>query len=171
LIEFPLVTERLLLRPLEAADEEELHETLAHPTTLAAIGHDGPWTRAATRSSIERRGAHQRRYGFAMWGMAERESGALVGICGLQMLEGGPEVEVGWHVHPAVRGRGYAPEAGRAALDAGFGTLGLQRVVAVTDPGNASSRRVMEKLGMTLVGPGRHYGGVTVVYELTGGSG
>jgi RimJ/RimL family protein N-acetyltransferase len=46
-------------------------------------------------------------------------------------------------------GRGYASEAARAALDYGFGELGLAEIVAVTVPANQRSRRVMERLGMT----------------------
>jgi RimJ/RimL family protein N-acetyltransferase len=170
LIEFPLVTERLLLRPMRRADEDALHEIWSHPTTLAALRHDGDWTRAMSRERIADKRAHQAYHGFSIWAVLERDGGELVGDCGLQMLEGGPDVEVGWRMAPDRRGRGYATEAGRAALAAGFGALGLERIVAVAHPANVASRRVMEKLGMTLVGPGRHYGGETVLYE-AGGSG
>jgi ribosomal-protein-alanine N-acetyltransferase len=172
LIDFPLATERLLLRPLEPGDEAELHETLSDPTTLAAVDRKPPWSIEETRESIERRMGEQRTHGFSMWAIVERASGRVVGICGLQPLERtGPEVEVGWHVHPRARGRGYATEAGRAALAAGFGPLGLDRIVAVTHPWNARSRRVMEKIGLTLVGESEHYGVTTVLYEAAGGSG
>jgi RimJ/RimL family protein N-acetyltransferase len=86
----------------------------------------------------------------------------MVVVVGPKIVRGGPSP-------PPRRGRGYASEAARAALAIGFGELGLDRVVAVTHPENAASRRVMEKLGMTLVGPGRHYGGETVLYELRAG--
>jgi ribosomal-protein-alanine N-acetyltransferase len=166
LIDFPLVTERLLLRPLEPGDEAELHETLADPTTLAAVDREPPWSIEETRESIARRIGQQREHGYSMWAMVERESGRVVGICGLQPLERvGPDVEVGWHVNPEARGRGYATEAGRAALAAGFGPLGLDRIVAVTHHWNARSRRVMEKLGLALVGDSDAYGG-SVLYEL-----
>jgi RimJ/RimL family protein N-acetyltransferase len=167
LIEFPIATERLLLRPLEPDDEAELHETLSDPVTLAAVDREPPWPIEETRESIERRMRNQREHGFSMWAMVERASGRVVGICGLQPLERtGPEVEVGWHVHPAARGRGYATEAGRAALAAGFGALGLERIVAVTHPWNKRSRNVMEKIGLTLVGESEHYGAATVLYEV-----
>lgn len=153
---------------MRRADEDALHEVWSHPSTLAALRHDGEWTRAMSRERIAEKRAHQAFHGFSMWAVLEQDGGELVGDCGLQMLEGGPEVEVGWRMAPDRRGRGYATEAGRASLAAGFDGLGLERIVAVTHPGNAASRRVMEKLGMTLVGPGRHYGGETVLYE-TGG--
>jgi ribosomal-protein-alanine N-acetyltransferase len=168
LIDFPIATERLLLRPLVADDEAELHETLAHPTTLAAVGREPPWTRADTRESIERRMRQQDEHGFSMWAMVERASGRVIGICGLQPVDRtGPEIEVGWHVHPDFRERGFATEAGAAALAVGFGSAGLERIIAVTDEWNARSRRVMEKLGLRYEGPSDYYGG-TVLYAMGG---
>ena len=151
-------------------DEEALHGAWSHPTTLEFIEPEGEWTRAMTQERIAEKRAHQAFHGFSIWAVVERATGEVVGDTGLQMLEGGPDVEVGWRMAPDRRGRGYATEAARAALAAGFGELGLDRIVAVTHPENAASRRVMEKLGMTLIGPGRHDGGETVLYE-TGGSG
>jgi ribosomal-protein-alanine N-acetyltransferase len=83
------------------------------------------------------------------------------------MLEGGPEVEVGYRLARDARGRGYATEAARASLTYGFEQIGLERIVAVAAPANAASRRVMEKAGMTMEGPGRHYGQETVLYSIT----
>jgi RimJ/RimL family protein N-acetyltransferase len=170
LIEFPIATERLLLRPLEPSDEAELHETLADPETLASVDREPPWTREQTRESIERRMEQQREHGVSMWAMVERASGRVVGICGLQPVDKtGPEIEVGWHVHPDFRNRGLAEEAGRAALAAGFEQAGLDRIIAVTSDWNVRSRRVMEKLGLRFEGESDYYGG-TVLYA-TGGSG
>ena len=45
-------------------------------------------------------------------------------------------------------GRGYATEAARALVAAGFAQLGLRRIVATCDPANAASARVLEKAGL-----------------------
>jgi RimJ/RimL family protein N-acetyltransferase len=171
LIEFPLVTERLELRPMHHEDEAALHAIWSDPSTRAALRFDGEYTLAMTRRRIADKRAQQAFHGFAIWTAVERATGEVVGDCGLQVLEDGPDVEIGWRMAPDRRRRGYATEAARAALEVGFGTLGMDRIVAVTHPQNAASRRVMEKLGMTLVGPGFHYGGETVLYELVRGSG
>jgi len=60
-----------------------------------------------------------------------------------------PCVEVGWRLAQQFWGRGYATEGGRAALEFGFGTLGLEEIVSMTYEGNLRSRAVMERLGMT----------------------
>jgi [ribosomal protein S5]-alanine N-acetyltransferase len=168
LIEFPLVTERLLLRPMKPGDEDGLHAVWSHPDVLAALEEPAPWPRPASRHRLEAKMAHQERHGFAVWAVLERDGSRLVGETGLQLLDGGPEVEVGWRIHPDVQRRGYATEAAGAAIAAGLEQLGLERVVAVADPGNTASRRVMEKLGMTYVGPRRVYGRDMVLYEICG---
>src|SRR4029450_7528103 len=61
---------------------------------------------------------------------------------------GNPGVEVGWRLGRAHWGHGYATEGARAALELGFGELGLQETVAVTALGNLRSRAVMERLGL-----------------------
>ena len=85
--------------------------------------------------------------------MVERASGSLVGWAGLavphflpQIL---PAVEVGWRLSGAARGRGFATEAGAAAVEFGFTSGGLERIVSIYEPENTASGRVMEKLGFT----------------------
>lgn len=51
---------------------------------------------------------------------------------------------------PGYWGSGLATEGGRAALEAGFGLLGLDEIVSIYEPENAASGRVMEHLGMAL---------------------
>ena len=62
------------------------------------------------------------------------------------------ECEIGWMLHAAEWGHGYATEAGAAVLRLAFEELGAHRVVAFCNEGNAASVRVMEKLGMTREG-------------------
>src|SRR5690606_24018381 len=56
--------------------------------------------------------------------------------------------EIGFVLHPAHHGRGFAREAGAVMLRLGFDELGLHRIVARCDGRNVASTRVMEKLGM-----------------------
>jgi RimJ/RimL family protein N-acetyltransferase len=162
-----LETERLILRPFESGDARDLHAVHSDPSTFEFIGSGPPLSLDETRARIARVAAHFEEHGFAMSAVVERSSGRVIGDCGLQMLEGGPDIEVGYRVGVAWRSRGYATEAAGAWLSYGFETLGLDRIVAVAWPSNTASRRVMEKCGMRLVGPGNHYGHETVLYEIT----
>ena len=73
---------------------------------------------------------------------------------------------MGWTLAPEARGRGFATEGGRASLEAAFAHLDVARVISITTPGNARSRRVMEKLGLSLRGDARWHDLDVVWYAL-----
>jgi RimJ/RimL family protein N-acetyltransferase len=58
------------------------------------------------------------------------------------------DLEIGWIFDRSTWGRGYATEAGSAAMNHVLTTLGRQRVVAIIDPDNEPSKKVAERLGM-----------------------
>ncbi len=87
-----------------------------------------------------------------------KETGELIGDAGLYLVQGvGPEVEVAYHLGKQWWGQGYATDAASACLRFGFQECGLTEIIAICYPEHAASRRVMEKAGMTFVGPARYY--------------
>ena len=92
--------------------------------------------------------------GFGHWALEELETGELVGRTGLYYPPDWPGIEVGWTVARDHWGKGYAPEAARAACAWGHDRLGVNHIVSLIHPDNAQSIRVAEKLGETL--EGRH---------------
>ena len=115
---------------------------------------------------IEYQVEYQRSRGFSLWAVEERGTGSLLGDCGLQPLEHlGPEIEVGYDLHPRAWGRGLATEAARAVMGYAFGALGLERVVAVVKPDNLASQRVLEKAGLRPIGTRFAYGESMLLYE------
>ena len=80
----------------------------------------------------------------------------------------GPEIEIGWRVMPAARGRGYATEAARCVLDHALNTLHLPQVVADIDPENGPSLAVARKLGLRPTHPVNNYAGCTVMRYVAG---
>jgi len=98
---------------------------------------------------------------------AIEHDGAAVGTALLVPLprsDGTPTsaVEIGWHLHPDAWGRGFATEAGRALVERAR-RGGLSEVHAVVYPGNAPSRAVCARLGMTELGLTGEWYGVDVV--------
>ena len=89
----------------------------------------------------------------------ETREGALLGSVLLKRIpwstgagDGQPQdIEIGWHFHPDAWGSGYATEAAAAVLALAF-TLGLRRVVAVTNPANTASAAVAQRIGLRPVG-------------------
>ncbi len=111
-----------------------------------------PFSREEVAAWIERARRSYADHGFGLWGMVLREEGALVGDCGLtlQHVDGEDLVEVGYHVTRARQRAGLATEAAAACRDHAFGVLGAERLIALIRPENAPSRRVAEKIGMTV---------------------
>jgi len=154
-----LETDRLLLRPFTTAD-------LAALTALC--GEESFWwyglRRAMTPQEAEeflaRITAPYEAPGPALHAVVERATGLLAGYAGLSVPHFLPEVlpavEVGWRLGGAFRGRGYATEAGAAALGWGFTTLGLERIISIYEPANTASGKVMDRLGFGAGRPTTH---------------
>jgi len=64
-------------------------------------------------------------------------------------------VEIGYSVVGAVRGRGIATEVASALVERALGTPGVERVVAEAHELNLASWKVLERCGLSRVGPGR----------------
>src|SRR4030095_4892267 len=77
-----------------------------------------------------------------------KESGKLIGHCGLQFIHVTPEVEVTYGLAKSYWRMGLSSEAARACLRYGFEQLKLDRIYALADPGNTGSHRVMHRVGM-----------------------
>jgi RimJ/RimL family protein N-acetyltransferase len=106
------------------------------------------FTREETETHFDRYERHWEEHGFGLWAAEEKQTGSLVGRAGLAYHRmWPPDPEVGWLIDTPWQGQGLATEAGAACIAYGFEELGLPRLVSISTPENAASRRVMEKLG------------------------
>lgn len=142
-------TARLALRPFTLDDAPFIVELLNDPGWLRFIGDRKVRTaddarRYLTHGPI----AHAAKHGFALAAVALQNDAASIGMCGLIRREGLDDVDLGYALLPAYRGRGYAREAAAAWLACGFEDFGLQRIVAITSVDNAASGKVLEAIGM-----------------------
>jgi len=162
-----LSTERLELRPLAPEDLDDLASMMGDPVGMAAW--PAPLTYEESRSWIERNLARYETDGFGRCAVVWRERGELVGDAGLisTVVEETPEIELGWVVRHDLWGRGVATEAGAAWRDFAFDVLGLERIVSMIDEANAPSRRVAEKLGMSLERPALWGEDTMLMYSLS----
>lgn len=143
-------TDRLLLRPFTHDDEPAFADLLARPDVTRFLLHE-PREKHAARKALERNMAPR----FAATGDrialagVETSSGDFVGEFSLNLRDrenrGG---EIGYVLHPAHQGKGYATEGAREMLRLGFNTHGLHRIVGRLDARNTASARVLSKLGM-----------------------
>jgi RimJ/RimL family protein N-acetyltransferase len=117
----------------------------ADPDVMRHLG--GPLNREEAWRHLAFLVGHWELRGYGMWAVAEQASGAFVGRVGLHYPEGWPAREVGWVLARPFWGRGYALEAGRAAMTAAFDELGWSHVSSFIARANLRSIRLAERLG------------------------
>lgn len=147
-------TARLRLRPFRPGDEAAYAAIRAKPEVARYLPGGEAGAAKAEETAARLVPAFAAMWegppGYGPWAAEAKEDGALIGHLGLRLLpDFGGRTELLYALDPAAQGRGYAAEGARAALAYGFGTLGLQEVVALALPENAASLRVMERVGMT----------------------
>jgi RimJ/RimL family protein N-acetyltransferase len=159
-----LRTEHLVMRPPGDADLDDL-----------VAFHDDPLVRnvfgATTREEVVEwiaiacRDWDERGHGRVV--LLDPGDGAFLGRSGLRHWPELDEIEVGWSLTAAARGRGLATEAGRAWLDWGFRELDAPYFTANIAPDNGASIAVAERLGMTPLREDTLHGEPVVVYALS----
>lgn len=150
-----LETERLWLRRFTEADVDDLFALDNDPAVMRFLNGGTP-----TPHDVIARdflplilGYYERFIGYGFWAAIEETTGAFLGWFSFRPRdEAHPEVaELGYRLNRVAWGQGYATEGARALLRHGFTVLGVERVYATTYQDNLASRRVMEKVGMTLM--------------------
>ena len=148
-----LETQRLILRQWQEADRAPFAAMNADPVVMYFFA--APLTPEQSDESIARYRAAFEKDGFSFFAATLRATDTFAGIIGLQTMRDDvpnlpqPAVEIGWRLTQACQGQGLATEGATAIVDYAFNQVALNEVVAITALPNHSSRRVMEKLGMT----------------------
>ncbi len=154
-----LETERLLLRPIEAGDIDCLIEMDTDPEVMRYIpGYlVAPEKAADYRQSLLEDIAAGERFKFFYAIEMKETPGEAVGWLLLRPTEDGEWIELGYRLVQRMWGRGIAPEASRACVQAAFDLWQVPRVMAVIDDDNEKSARVLEKLAFKPRGKLRIY--------------
>jgi len=148
-----LETPRLLLRPVRPSDAEAFFAFLGDPEAMRFTRHHASLRECRRRlAGFEWR---RRSEGYAPWAATGKADGQLLGWGGVYCdpFDPGWGPELGYSFHPAAWGQGYATELAHACLAWADQVLGLPEVRAFAHPGNAASRRVLEKAGFAAVRP------------------
>ena len=149
-----LYTERLTLRKMKVSDADDMFEYASLPQTTRYLTWRPHRSREYTKEYLEYLGTRYASGDFYDWAIIL--DGKMIGTCGFTRFDPqNDSAEIGYVLNPAYHGREIAAEAAREVIRFGFEELGLHRIEAKYMVGNAASRRVMEKLGMTFEGEHR----------------
>jgi [ribosomal protein S5]-alanine N-acetyltransferase len=146
----PITTRRLIIRPFTPADFEAIHAVWSDPAVMGPVPSQ-VFDRDKSCARLSAALSHQARHGFSKWAVVEKASGTVIGECGVHYLEGGPDIELGYKLARARWGQGFASEAAQACLDWALAER-PERIVAIVDPANTRSARILGKIGMVQKG-------------------
>ena len=158
-----LETERLVFRPFTPAEFDLLLELHSDPAVQRYIG--GMFGAEGVRVRLDHYLRDQAERGFSKW-KAYLKDGRFVGRAGVSTDPEGGGVELGYAFARASWGQGLASEAARGIVDWVWASTDLPEIGAFAAVGNAPSRRVLEKLGMTFLGEADRHGDRCAIYSL-----
>ena len=145
---FLLETERLVIRPWQPDDRPAFTSLMSHPEVTHYVHGGQPYSEAEVDEWFSRQARQLAEHGVCMGALIEKSTGNLAGLAGTQPLGTTGNLEIGWILARDAWGRGFATEAGAAAMRHVLETLARPRVVAIIDPDNEPSKRVAARLGM-----------------------
>ena len=156
-----LETERLILREMRQGDYSDLCKILQDPGVMYA--YEGAFSNEETQNWLDKQLARYTEHGFGLWAVVLRESGEMIGQCGLTMQKVGEDevLEIGYLFQKAFWHKGYATEAATACREYAFEKLDADEVFSIIRDTNKASQNVARRNGMTVKAEFvKHYRGI-----------
>lgn len=162
-----LETKRLILREMTEDDYPALCSILQDDETMYA--YEGAFSDAEVREWLDRQISRYRKWGFGLWAVVLKESGEMIGQCGLtlQQWKDREMLEVGYLFNRNYWHRGYATEAAIACKEYAFDVLDAEEVCSIIRDTNTASQNVARRNGMVVTDTWvKHYRGVDMPHIL-----
>ncbi|WP_295152161.1 GNAT family N-acetyltransferase [uncultured Ruminococcus sp.] len=161
-------TQRLILREMNGDDYEALYMVLADTEIMQHY----PYTfdEARVRAWIDRNVNRYRVFGFGLWAVCLKDTGEMIGDCGLTMQDIGGVIcpEIGYHIRRDMQRRGYAKEAACAVRDWAFGNTPFNVIYSYMKYTNTPSAMTAQSYGCKQVDEFRDdVNGITKVFAVT----
>ena len=159
-------TERLQLRMQTPEDAGALLRILSDAEFRTYLPMKQPPTLEQVEAGLGRILAHWAERGHGQLILSPKNSREVLGYCGLRFLAETGEVEVYYGIDKPYWGRGLVTEAAKATLRFGFEQAGLERIIALANPENKATQRVMQKAGLRYERQGTYFDMECAVYAL-----
>lgn len=143
-----LETPRLQLREIDISDMDSLRMILQDEKVMYA--YNGAFDEQETVMWMQKQLQRYKDFGFGLWAVVQKESGEMIGQCGITMQEYNNMMvpEVGYLLAYKHWHKGYAIEAATACRDYGFRTLHFDAIYSIIRDNNIASQKVAIKNGM-----------------------
>ena len=140
-------TERLLLREMTNDDSPALYKVLSNSDIMQHYPY--AFDANGVRNWIERNIKRYRILGFGLWALCLKETGEVIGDCGLtmQFVNGDIKPEIGYHIRADKQRKGYAKEAAIAVRDWAFNNTPFNIVYSFMKYTNEASAKTAMSYG------------------------
>lgn len=140
-------TERLFLREMAEDDFEALYKVLSDSDIMQHYPYE--FDEAQVRNWILRNMERYGIFGFGLWAVCLKETGEMIGDCGLtmQLINGQIKPEIGYHIRADHQRKGYAKEAAIAVRDWTFSHTPFNIVYSYMKYTNEPSSRTAMSYG------------------------
>ncbi|BBE19751.1 acetyltransferase, GNAT family [Aquipluma nitroreducens] len=146
-------TERLIIKPTFEEDAEFIFELLNSPNWLKYIGNRNVTSIESAREYIKLKMLPQfERLGFGNYTVIRKSDQAKMGVCGFYDRDGLDGLDIGFAFLQKYEGKGYGFESANKLKQVAFTEFGITEIVAITTQDNTASQKLLEKLGLTLIG-------------------
>jgi ribosomal-protein-alanine N-acetyltransferase len=151
---FPeITTDRLHLRALRMEDVNEIYQLRSDPNINKFINRQPATSLDDAIQFINRIIAAQEKAESVMWIATLKDDPKLIGsLLFWHIDEEMSEIEIGYEFLPAYHGQGYAWEGVSAVIDFGFKEFGIKKIVAILEPGNEKSVKLLDKCHFQKIG-------------------
>jgi len=142
-------TNRLILREVVLGDAEAIFK-LFNDSEVMKYFTNTPNSIKEAQERIQRDIKHYIEHGFGFWATVLKDTGRIIGQCGLlaQIVDEVNEIEIGYALAEQSRKHGYATEATKAIKNYSFNELNLTRLISIINPNNSASKRVALRTGL-----------------------
>ena len=141
-------SERLFLREMTMDDFDALYKVLADKEIMQHYPYS--FDEERVRAWIQRNMDRYKEFGFGLWAVCLKETGEMIGDCGLtlQNIEGEMLPEIGYHIRADQQRKGYAREAAAAVRDWAFANTDYPALYSYCKYTNVPSYKTAEAIGM-----------------------
>lgn len=146
-------SERLLIRPTLEEDAELIYQLMNTPKFIKFVGDREINSIQDAQKYIQIKMLPQlNSLGYSSYSIITKADGLKIGTCGLYNRDGVDGIDIGFGLLPQYEGLGYAYESAHRLLKAAFEAFEIEEIKAITSKENISSQRLLEKLGLEMIG-------------------
>ncbi|MDA2729219.1 GNAT family N-acetyltransferase [Bacillus cereus] len=159
-------TKRLFMRKPLIEDVEQFYSILKEEVVGKWLAKSRGMSKGEAKDYIMQLISYWEQYNFGVWLLVNRNTGELLGHCGLRKIDETGEIEIMYVLDPEYWGNGYASEAAKTSIQYAKEMMNVKRIIARVKVANENSKKLLRNLGFTYTHDVDHSGRLLSYFEL-----